>query len=183
MVLLMSVNPGFGGQAFIPSTLAKLAEARRIIDASGRDIRLEVDGGIKVDNIGEGSRGGRRYLRRWFRDLRHRGLRRHHRGHARAAGPGQPDGLTSWVGTCTSSAGRAWPMRSASAESLASSLRRRMPVRRWWSQPIGGMTDVLLGLVDAASNQGDVAPQLATLKDRYHRYRQRASGGWRRATD
>jgi ribulose-phosphate 3-epimerase len=52
MVLLMSVNPGFGGQSFIPSTLPKIAEARRIIDRSGRDIRLEVDGGIKVDNIG-----------------------------------------------------------------------------------------------------------------------------------
>ena len=53
MVLLMSVNPGFGGQKFIPSTLQKLREARRIIDASGYDIRLEVDGGVKVDNIGE----------------------------------------------------------------------------------------------------------------------------------
>ena len=52
MVLLMSVNPGFGGQSFIPSTLPKIAEARTIIDRSGRDIRLEVDGGIKVDNIG-----------------------------------------------------------------------------------------------------------------------------------
>jgi len=52
MVLLMSVNPGFGGQSFIPSTLPKIAEARKIIDRSGRDIRLEVDGGIKVDNIG-----------------------------------------------------------------------------------------------------------------------------------
>jgi ribulose-phosphate 3-epimerase len=52
MVLLMSVNPGFGGQAFIPSTLAKLRAARQRIDASGRDIRLEVDGGVKVDNIG-----------------------------------------------------------------------------------------------------------------------------------
>ena len=51
MVLLMSVNPGFGGQAFIPGTLDKLREARGLIDASGRDIRLEVDGGIKVDNI------------------------------------------------------------------------------------------------------------------------------------
>ncbi len=51
MILLMSVNPGFGGQAFIPSTLDKLREARAMIDASGRPIRLEVDGGIKVDNI------------------------------------------------------------------------------------------------------------------------------------
>ncbi len=52
MVLLMSVNPGFGGQKFIPGTLDKLREARRLIDESGRDIRLEVDGGIKADNIG-----------------------------------------------------------------------------------------------------------------------------------
>jgi ribulose-phosphate 3-epimerase len=52
MVLLMSVNPGFGGQSFIESTLAKLKAARRIIDASGLPIRLEVDGGVKVDNIG-----------------------------------------------------------------------------------------------------------------------------------
>ena len=52
LVLLMSVNPGFGGQSFIPSTLPKIAEARKIIDRSGRAIRLEVDGGIKVDNIG-----------------------------------------------------------------------------------------------------------------------------------
>ena len=51
VVLLMSVNPGFGGQSFIDSTLRKAEQARRIIDASGRDIRLEVDGGIKVDNI------------------------------------------------------------------------------------------------------------------------------------
>jgi ribulose-phosphate 3-epimerase len=53
MVLLMSVNPGFGGQKFIPSALDKLREARQIIDASGREIRLEIDGGVKVDNIGE----------------------------------------------------------------------------------------------------------------------------------
>ncbi len=52
MVLLMSVNPGFGGQSFIPSTLPKIAEVRAIIDRSGRDIRLEVDGGIKIDNVG-----------------------------------------------------------------------------------------------------------------------------------
>ena len=51
MVLLMSVNPGFGGQAFIPATLAKLREARALIDASGHAIRLEVDGGIKTENI------------------------------------------------------------------------------------------------------------------------------------
>jgi len=53
MVLIMSVNPGFGGQSFIASSLEKLRQARKIIDASGRDIRLEVDGGVKVDNIGE----------------------------------------------------------------------------------------------------------------------------------
>jgi len=51
LVLVMSVNPGFGGQSFIPSALRKLADVRRRIDASGRDIRLEVDGGIKADNI------------------------------------------------------------------------------------------------------------------------------------
>ena len=52
LVLLMSVNPGFGGQSFIPSTLEKLRAVRRKIDASGRSIRLEVDGGVKADNIG-----------------------------------------------------------------------------------------------------------------------------------
>ena len=52
MVLLMSVNPGFGGQSFLPSTLDKLRQARQLIDESGRDIRLEIDGGVKVDNIG-----------------------------------------------------------------------------------------------------------------------------------
>ncbi len=51
LILLMSVNPGFGGQSFIPSTLRKVEQARKLIDATGRDIRLEVDGGIKVDNI------------------------------------------------------------------------------------------------------------------------------------
>ena len=53
MVLIMSVNPGFGGQKFIASALDKLREARALIDASGREIRLEIDGGVKVDNIGE----------------------------------------------------------------------------------------------------------------------------------
>lgn len=53
LILLMSVNPGFGGQTFIPSTLSKIREAREIINKSGRPIRLEVDGGIKIDNIGE----------------------------------------------------------------------------------------------------------------------------------
>jgi ribulose-phosphate 3-epimerase len=51
MILLMSVNPGFGGQAFIESAIPKLTRARRLIDDSGLDIRLEVDGGVKVDNI------------------------------------------------------------------------------------------------------------------------------------
>ena len=51
VVLIMSVNPGFGGQSFIDSALAKIARARQLIDAAGRDIRLEVDGGIKVRNI------------------------------------------------------------------------------------------------------------------------------------
>ncbi|MBL8302842.1 MAG: ribulose-phosphate 3-epimerase, partial [Ideonella sp.] len=51
LVLVMSVNPGFGGQGFIESALRKVAQARRLIDASGRDVRLEVDGGIKIDNI------------------------------------------------------------------------------------------------------------------------------------
>ncbi len=53
MILIMSVNPGFGGQKFIPEALVKLREARALIDASGRDIRLEIDGGVKIDNIGE----------------------------------------------------------------------------------------------------------------------------------
>ncbi|MGP4123252.1 MAG: ribulose-phosphate 3-epimerase [Sodalis sp. (in: enterobacteria)] len=52
IILLMSVNPGFSGQSFFPSTLNKLHQARRLIDLSGRDIRLEIDGGVKVDNIG-----------------------------------------------------------------------------------------------------------------------------------
>jgi ribulose-phosphate 3-epimerase len=53
MILLMSVNPGFGGQSFIPYVLDKIREVRQRIDASGRDIRLEIDGGVKVDNIRE----------------------------------------------------------------------------------------------------------------------------------
>ena len=58
MVLLMSVNPGFGGQAFIPSTLDKLKAARALIDASGRDIRLEVDGGVGAENIADVAAAG-----------------------------------------------------------------------------------------------------------------------------
>ncbi len=53
VILLMSVNPGFGGQSFIPGTLDKLRQVRRLIDQSGRNIRLEIDGGVKVDNIRE----------------------------------------------------------------------------------------------------------------------------------
>lgn len=53
MILLMSVNPGFGGQSFIPQTLNKLRQVRKLIDESGYDIRLEVDGGVKVNNIAE----------------------------------------------------------------------------------------------------------------------------------
>ncbi|MEI2267361.1 ribulose-phosphate 3-epimerase [Erwinia sp. CGal63] len=53
VVLIMSVNPGFGGQSFIPGTLDKLRQARKLIDQSGYDIRLEVDGGVKAENIGE----------------------------------------------------------------------------------------------------------------------------------
>lgn len=53
LILLMSVNPGFGGQSFIPHVKQKIAAARKLIDASERDIRLQVDGGVKVDNIGE----------------------------------------------------------------------------------------------------------------------------------
>ena len=58
MVLLMSVNPGFGGQSFIPSTLQKIAETRRLIDEHGGEIRLQVDGGIKVANIAEVAAAG-----------------------------------------------------------------------------------------------------------------------------
>ena len=58
VILLMSVNPGFGGQSFIPATLDKLREVRQKIDASGYDIRLEVDGGVNVNNIGEISAAG-----------------------------------------------------------------------------------------------------------------------------
>jgi ribulose-phosphate 3-epimerase len=58
VILLMSVNPGFGGQRFIPATLDKLKQVRAMVDASGRDIRVEVDGGIKTDNIAEVARAG-----------------------------------------------------------------------------------------------------------------------------
>ncbi len=58
LILLMSVNPGFGGQSFIPHTLDKLRAVRKLIDESGRDIRLEVDGGVKIDNIREIAQAG-----------------------------------------------------------------------------------------------------------------------------
>jgi ribulose-phosphate 3-epimerase len=58
LVLVMSVNPGFGGQSFIESSLDKLAHARELIDASGREIRLQVDGGVKVENIGRVAAAG-----------------------------------------------------------------------------------------------------------------------------
>jgi ribulose-phosphate 3-epimerase len=58
MILLMSVNPGFGGQKFIPSALAKLSAVRERIRASGREVRLEIDGGVKTDNIGAAARAG-----------------------------------------------------------------------------------------------------------------------------
>ena len=58
LVLLMSVNPGFGGQSFIPSVLPKIRRVRELIDRSGREIRLEVDGGVKIDNIGSIAEAG-----------------------------------------------------------------------------------------------------------------------------
>jgi ribulose-phosphate 3-epimerase len=58
IILLMSVNPGFGGQSFIPHTLKKIAAVRKLIDESGRDIMLEVDGGIKIDNIAAAAQAG-----------------------------------------------------------------------------------------------------------------------------
>ncbi len=58
LILIMSVNPGFGGQSFIPESLKKIAAVRQMIDASGRDILLEVDGGIKPENIAEAARAG-----------------------------------------------------------------------------------------------------------------------------
>jgi len=58
LILIMSVNPGFGGQSFIPEALKKIAQVRKMIDESGRDILLEVDGGIKVDNIAAAAKAG-----------------------------------------------------------------------------------------------------------------------------
>ena len=81
LVLLMSVNPGFGGQQFIRSVLPKISEVRRRIDAARKDIWLEVDGGIKTDNIAEVARAGAD-VRRRLRDLRLEGLRGDHPRHA-----------------------------------------------------------------------------------------------------
>lgn len=58
MILLMSINPGFGGQRFIPATLDKLEQVRKIIDAGGNEIRLEIDGGVKIDNIASIAKAG-----------------------------------------------------------------------------------------------------------------------------
>jgi ribulose-phosphate 3-epimerase len=58
MILLMSINPGFGGQEFIPATLSKLAQVRQILDAAGNDVRLEIDGGVNTDNIAEIAQAG-----------------------------------------------------------------------------------------------------------------------------
>jgi ribulose-phosphate 3-epimerase len=58
MVLIMSINPGFAGQSFIPATHQKIRKVREIIDSAGRDIRLEIDGGVKVDNIADIARSG-----------------------------------------------------------------------------------------------------------------------------
>ncbi len=73
LVLIMSVNPGFGGQTFIASSIPKIAEARKRINASGRDIWLEVDGGIKADNIARAAEAGRRHIRGGFRGVRREG--------------------------------------------------------------------------------------------------------------
>ena len=89
LVLIMSVNPGFGGQSFIPHALDKLKAARKLVDAAiertGREILLEVDGGVKIDNIARDRRRRRRHVRRRQRDLRHARLPRDDRGDARGA--------------------------------------------------------------------------------------------------
>ena len=86
MILIMSVNPGFGGQSFIAEALKKIAIARRMIDESGRDILLEVDGGIKVDNIARRRRSRRRHLRGRLGDFRPARLQGRDRRHARRTG-------------------------------------------------------------------------------------------------
>ena len=88
LVLLMSVNPGFGGQSFIASTLPKIALARRRIEASGRDIWLEVDGGVKADNIAADRAGRRRHVRRGLGGLRREGPGPRDRSDARRAEAG-----------------------------------------------------------------------------------------------
>lgn len=80
LVLIMSVNPGFGGQSFIPSALDKLRRVRELIDASGRAVRLEIDGGVKPSNIAEIARAGADAGRR-LGGVRREGLRRRHRAH------------------------------------------------------------------------------------------------------
>jgi ribulose-phosphate 3-epimerase len=97
LVLVMSVNPGFGGQSFIDSALAKIERLRRVIDASGRDIRLEVDGGITAATIRRAADGGRRHLRcrqcRLRRAGPHGGHRRVARGIAERGGGPHLDGM------------------------------------------------------------------------------------------
>ena len=83
MVLLMSVNPGFGGQSFIASALPKIALVRELIDRSGREIRLEVDGGVKVDNIQAVAAAGADTFVAGIGDLRLEGLPRNDRRDAR----------------------------------------------------------------------------------------------------
>ena len=79
LILIMSVNPGFGGQKFIPGALTKLRSARRRIEASGRDIWLEVDGGVNADNIGEAAQAGADTFVAGSAIFGTQGLRRHHR--------------------------------------------------------------------------------------------------------
>ena len=92
MVLLMSVNPGFGGQKFIPSALAKLRRRARRIRASGREIRLEIDGGVKVGQHRRDRARRCRYVRGGLGDLRLEGLRRDDRGDAGRNREGQKSG-------------------------------------------------------------------------------------------
>lgn len=82
LILIMSVNPGFGGQSFIPHALKKIETVRAMIDSSGRQIMLEVDGGVKVDNIAEIAGGRCRYVRGRFRHFQPAGLRSRHQGNA-----------------------------------------------------------------------------------------------------
>ena len=103
LVLIMSVNPGFGGQKFIPARAGQAAPRRaRRIDRSGREIWLEVDGGVKVDNIAEIARAGADTFVAGSADLRRRGLRGHHRRDARrdsrtSADPGAARRRHAWI--------------------------------------------------------------------------------------